>query len=457
MDRDRIWFEAWFRYAIQPDRGETAEKQYWSARFAYLYGLSGEDGGLLLEAMEAAGRCVPRLLGRVGVTEGNRQTFSLGMTMSQLTNVSRYRPNLELWNSVALKGEQPEEYIRREQEGLFHIGETPYDCVEEVAALADEARAKFRLIKEHVSDMGEELCRIGTDVEALWLLTHFYCHKILAAMEILKYKAGMDEECYGDISLLERAGGYLGQSLEIYGELAALTEKTYYYANSMQTPQRKIPFPDGDRYGHWTACLPEYKREYENLVKHTKELKEGRYHPGKQSETDILPLRPASFRLLSENAHTFVMTSGSSISCDRVRKLQKLAPELQGLTGIATDFEKAFEGNLSVTVELSEDSYILIGYMRDKSIQWLQLPDLETNTHADDRGGLAVLYRGAVVAEGCPVADIHAYRYEAGEHTVYFGTGAYLIAGIIPADTVLQPREADYDGEVADTLDWLYE
>ena len=93
------------------------------------------------------------------------------------------------------------------------------------------------------------------------------------------------------------------------------------------------------------------------------------------------------------------MTSGSSISCDRVRKLQKLAPELQGLTGIATDFEKAFEGNLSVTVELSEDSYILIGYMRDKSIQWLQLPDLETNTHADDRGGLAVLYWGGGVGQ----------------------------------------------------------
>ncbi|MCR2045797.1 hypothetical protein NSB25_00655 [Acetatifactor muris] len=456
-DRDRIWFEAWFRYAVQPDREEAVEKAYWAARFAALYELSGEDGALLLEAMEAAGRCAPRLLGRVGITEGNRQTFSLGMTMSQLTNVSRYRPNLELWNSVAVRGEQPEEYVRREQEGLPHIGETPYDCVEEVAALADEARTKFQAIKEHVPDMSGELCRIGTDVEALWLLTHSYCHKIRAAMEVLKYKAGMDGDCYGDISLLEQAVRYLGQSLEAYRELAALTKQTYLYANSMQTPQRKIPFPDGERYGHWTACLPEYQREYENLVKHTKELKEGRYRPGKQSEAGILPLRPAPFRLLSDNAHTFVMTSGSSISCDRVRKLQQLVPELQGLTGIAVDFEKAFEGNLSVTVELSEDSFILIGYMRDKSIQWLQLPDLETNTHADDRGGLAVLYRGAVVAEGCPVADIHAYRYEAGEHTLYFGTGAYLIAGIIPADTVLQPREADYDGKVADTLDWLYE
>ena len=60
-------------------------------------------------------------------------------------------------------------------------------------------------------------------------------------------------------------------------------------------------------------------------------------------------------------------------------------------------------------------------------------------------------------AEGCPVADIHAFRYEAGEHTLYFGTGAYMIAGVISAKERPQPREVDYDGKVANTLDWLYE
>ena len=151
------------------------------------------------------------------------------------------------------------------------------------------------------------------------------------------------------------------------------------------------------------------------------------------------------------------MKLGESVSMGTQRPLQQLAPELEGLTGVRFDFGKAMEGKMPVTLKLEEDSYILIGYMKAKSIEWLQVPDLETNTHADDRGGLAILYRGAVKAEGCPVADIHAFRYEAGEHTLYFGTGAYMIAGVISAKERPQPREVDYDGKVANTLDWLYE
>lgn len=151
------------------------------------------------------------------------------------------------------------------------------------------------------------------------------------------------------------------------------------------------------------------------------------------------------------------MAAGESISAERVRKIEQIAPELNGLTGVRLDFEKAIEGDVSITLKLEQDSYVLIGYMKAKSHEWLQVPDLETNTHADDRGGLAVLYRGAVKAESCPLIDIHALKYEAGEHTLYFGTGAYVIAGVIPAGKRPEPREVDCDGKVADTLDWLYE
>lgn len=459
MERDKLWFRAWFRYAWKPDRDEETEKLYWAQVFSRRYGVSPHNGSLMLNALEAAGRCAPEILGRVGITEGNRQTLSLGMTMSQLTNVKDYRPNLELWNSVAAKGEQPDTWVEREKAGQPHIGETPYDMVHRVTALARQAKEWMGAVLDTTPDACAELVRINQDIQAIFHMSNFYADKVLAAMEVLRYKAGMDRNCYGDISLLRRAAVYLESSLKSYRALTALTEKTYLYANSMQTPQRKIPFPDGEKYGHWRDCEPLYEKEYECFLRNIRRL-ENHSFCAEQDDAPRAALRPATFRLApgqEETAQLFPMQPGESISLDTARKLQRLAPELCGLTGVRTDFEKAFEGKLSVTLELMQDSYILIGYMKAPALQWLQVPDLETNTHADDREGLAVLYRGAVQAEGCPIIDIHAFRYEAGVHTLYFGTGAYLIAGVIGAEKRPLPREVDYNGKVANTLDWLYE
>lgn len=459
MNRDKIWFQAWFRYAWKPDRDEETEKLYWTRVFSQLYGVSLHNASLMLKALESAGRCAPEILGRVGITEGNRQTLSLGMTMSQLTNVKDYRPNLELWNSVAIKGEQPDTWIEREKAGKPHIGETPYDMVRKVTDLAQQAKEWMEVVMETTPDACAELVRIEQDVQAIYHMSNFYAYKVLAAMEVLRYKAGMDQNCYGDLALLRQAAVYLESSLKSYRKLTDITDKTYLYANSMQTPQRRIPFPDGEKYCHWRDCEPLYEKEYECFLRNIRRL-ENHDFCAEPEDTPKQALQPVGFRLApgqDSAARLFRMQVGESISLDTERKLRRIAPELRGLTGIQTDFEKAFEGTLSVSVELDQDSYILIGYMKDKALQWLQVPDLETNTHADDREGLAILYRGAVQAEGCPIMDIHAFRYEAGVHTLYFGTGAFLIAGVISAEKRPLPREVDYDGKVANTLDWLYE
>lgn len=284
-DRDDIWFRAWFRYAWKPDRDEKTEKLYWEKLLSEKYGVSQENGSILLQALEDAGRCAPKILGRVGITEGNRQTLSLGMTMSQLTNVYEYRPNLELWNSVSAKGEQPQEWVTKEKQGLKHIGETPYDMIEEVTELAGEAYALIHQILRAEKEPIPELLRISTDISAIYHMSMFYGYKIRSAMEILKYKADMNEECYGDITLLENAVKYLEQSLDEYRELVGVTDKTYLYANSMQTPQRKIPFPDGEKYGHWRDCLPEYEKEYYSLLKHIRQLRAGEWKPDTVCET----------------------------------------------------------------------------------------------------------------------------------------------------------------------------
>ncbi|GAA6406084.1 hypothetical protein K040078D81_02010 [Blautia hominis] len=458
MDRDHIWFAAWFRYAWNPDREENTEREYWENVFARHYGISRESAEKLLAAQENAAQCAPKLLGRVGITEGNRQTLSLGMSMSQFTNVTRFRPNRELWESVARKGEQPDDYMKKEVNREPHLGETPYDCVEEVSAHAKKALALCEAVIKAEGEDREELNRLYTDAQAVYSMTISYCRKIEAAMEILRYKYTMDEKCRGDITFLEKAEQKMAESLEEYKKLAALTQETYLYANSMQTPQRKIPFPNGETYGHWTACLPEYRKELEHFRAHLAELQQGILPTDQAKEVTVEPLKPAPYTLLkSESCETYELKKGESVFSDCSCKIINLAPELANLTGVRMGLGAAIEEGVTVKLELPQDSYVLVGYMNAKGVEWLQLPDLETNTHADDRAGLTVVYANAMKAEACPPINIHAYRYEKGTHEIYFGTGAFLIAGVIASDTVMKPRNANLAGEGLETLDWLYE
>lgn len=458
MDRDHIWFAAWFRYAWNPDREENTEREYWENVFARHYGISRESAEKLLAAQENAAQCAPKLLGRVGITEGNRQTLSLGMSMSQFTNVTRFRPNRELWESVARKGEQPDDYMKKEVNREPHLGETPYDCVEEVSAHAKKALALCEAVIKAEGEDREELNRLYTDAQAVYSMTISYCRKIEAAMEILRYKYTMDEKCRGDITFLEKAEQKMAESLKEYKKLAALTQETYLYANSMQTPQRKIPFPNGETYGHWTACLPEYRKELEHFRAHLAELQQGILPTDHAKEVTAEPLKPAPYTLLkSESCETYDLKKGESVFSDCSCKIINLAPELASLTGVRMGLGAAIEEGVTVKLELPQDSYVLVGYMNAKGVEWLQLPDLETNTHADDRGGLTVVYANAMKAEACPPINIHAYRYEKGTHEIYFGTGAFLIAGVIESDTVMKPRNANLAGEGLETLDWLYE
>lgn len=458
MDRDHIWFAAWFRYAWNPDREENTEREYWENVFARHYGISRESAEKLLAAQENAAQCAPKLLGRVGITEGNRQTLSLGMSMSQFTNVTRFRPNRELWESVARKGEQPDDYMKKEVNREPHLGETPYDCVEEVSAHAKKALVLCEAVIKAEGEDREELNRLYTDAQAVYSMTISYCRKIEAAMEILRYKYTMDEKCRGDITFLEKAEQKMAESLEEYKKLAALTQETYLYANSMQTPQRKIPFPNGETYGHWTACLPEYRKELEHFRAHLAELQQGILPTDHAKEVTAEPLIPAPYTLLkSESCETYDLKKGESVFSDCSCKIINLAPELASLTGVRMGLGAAIEEGVTVKLELPQDSYVLVGYMNAKGVEWLQLPDLETNTHADDRGGLTVVYANAMKAEACPPINIHAYIYEKGTHEIYFGTGAFLIAGVIASDTVMKPRNANLAGEGLETLDWLYE
>lgn len=457
LDRDWMWYQAWMRYAWNPNYDETREKSYWTEQLGEFFGCSLENAAHILKALEAIGECAPRILRRVGITEGNRQTMALGMTMSQLTNVKKYRPNYELWKSVSTPGEQPDEYVQKELAGEAHFGETPVEMASDVLEFSEEALEEILLAKDGIQKNKEEFERYITDIQAIRMICETYAKKIDAAVKVLMYKYTMNEELKGDISLLEEAAADLKESLEVYRKLAALTERTYLYANSMQTPQRKIPFPNGETFGHWSQCLPMFEKEYKAFVRHLEEMKQGIFPKEEEADDSAEPLNEAEFTLLSEDCETFTVEKGANVFSDYTSPIQNLIPELTGLTGIRFGLGAAIGTGVTVKLELKEDSIILLGYMNAKGVEWLQLPDLETNTHADDRGGLAVVYGSAVYAEGCPLINVHAYRYEKGTHEIYMGTGGFTILGVIPVNTQLKARNAGLSDNSLDRLDWLYE
>lgn len=462
LNRDWLWYATWFRYAWNPDRDPKTERQYWIHRIAEHFQCTPEGGEYLLDAIEAAGEIGPRILRRVGITEGNRQTMSLGMTMPEFTHVKKFRPNYELWKSASTPGEIPDEYVERELKGEAHWGETPVDMIEEVRYYAAQAADKIAKAAEFMKDSPviREFQYWETDIQAIGLMTESYCKKIEAAIKILFYKSTMDEELHGDLTLLEDARDLMEESLGIYRQLAELTDRTYLYANSMLTPQRKIPFPDGEAYGHWTQCLPEYEKEFQCFAKHVEEMKNGIYPSDVTEETaNIEPLPQAPFKVLTEGYPTYEVKKGNDVFTDAPSKIQNVAPELKGLTGIAMSKANAIEHGAKFKIEFEEDSQLLIGYFKVKGVNnkdWLRVPTLETDTHADERGGLACVFGEAVKVDNSPVVNVHAFQYEKGTYEIYMDNGAYAVLGVVPAGVKLNSRQAGLAGDTLDMLDWMF-
>jgi hypothetical protein len=257
-ERDWMWFAAWARYAWNPDRDGSAERDYWTGRLAARYG-GRKAAALILNALNDAGECAPRLLRRFGITEGNRQTFSLGMTLGQLVDPAPFKPYPELWLSQAPPGERLREYAEKEWHRQAHTGETPPQILEEVLGFSRDAVDAILEAEPHVSKNKEEFQRIKNDIDCIRALCLNYAAKVNAALCVLRFRHS------GDIADLNRAEKHLEESLRHFRVLTALTKESYRYAQSLLTYHRRIPFP-GEEDGkpvnyHWTQVLPLYEKE----------------------------------------------------------------------------------------------------------------------------------------------------------------------------------------------------
>ena len=112
------------------------DRVYWVSRLADFYGCGTNAAGKILDAYNDSGEIAPMLIRRFGITEGNRQTLSLGMTLDELVNPNKYGAIEDLWLSQAPPGERLDEYVQKENAGQLHTGETPVSVISDVAAFA---------------------------------------------------------------------------------------------------------------------------------------------------------------------------------------------------------------------------------------------------------------------------------------------------------------------------------
>ena len=445
IDRDWIWFEAWARYAWNPNRDPQAEHAYWVRRFAEKFG-SAQAGEHLLAAYELSGVCAPRLITRIGITEGNREAFSLGLLMPQLIDANRYHPEPTLWTGDAPEGERLYDYVQREFAHQAHVGETPIGIASEVEASSAQAVREAEAAGPYVTQDRAEYERILNDMRCIHALMQYYNAKTQAAELVMLY--GYDRK----FDHLVQAEKLLASSVDYYRNLVALTDTTYRQACALLTAQRQIPFSGADgKYAHWRDALPEYQRELEIFharlawLQNANAVSTGAAAPATQT------LPQVQFRLASSNAETFTVQPGAKLFTDGDATISDVAPELAGLAGIRISQEESRKNGVTLSVDLDQPAQVLVGFFKLAS---------ESHPPADPQPGAWQLQMlSGLVASKLPDLTIWSRAVPAGKSTLDLGRGAYVVLGFIPANTPIEPAVffSTAQSPQPPDLDWLFE
>lgn len=449
VERDWIWYAAWSRYAWQSNRQRSDEIIYWSDRLANRFGCSKEQGQDILDAYEQSGEIAPKLLRRFGITDGNRQTLTLGMLMTQLINPTRYGLYTLLYEGESPEGEMLTQYAEKEWKQEKHIGETPVQIIKEVTAHGNKALTAIEKASPGITKNKEEFDRLKNDMYCYKALADHYAQKAEAALYVLRYKYSKN------ISDLEKALPLLEKSVESYKQLVTLTKGTYLYANSMQTQQRKIPLRGvNGTFKTWEEVLVPFENELAHFKHAIDSLKN---KPASATGTER-SLTPARVSLVSSSGTFYTIDSAAKVFRDTNFVITTIAKELKGLSGIRHSF--AGQVNRGTTIIFSAEAPVklLVGFFNAADTNFLKAPELETNAAANDQGQSEIKIANAVVIKGLPPVNVHSYSFEKGTHTFKLAKGACVVLGFVKENETLPVYDAGLTEKgIVKEIDWLFE
>ena len=437
IQRDWIWFEAWARYLWCTDRDPDQDHRYWIRRLNEMYG-DPQAAEQILKAYNESGYCAPLLLRRLGITEGNRQTLSLGMFLDQLVNPKPYGPVSGLWEWFAPPGERLDEYARKEWAGEPHQGETPISVVEEAVRRAEAAVQAIEQAAPLITRNQEEFERLRNDMHCIEMMSRFYAEKVRAAVFVLEYNLSRNPE------RMHKAKEHLEKSLDHYRALTERTSKTYRYANTLQTGHRRIPIrgmkDNQPYYYHWEHMLPLYEKELEDFQSQLAGLSDTKQQP----RQTIPRLQGVPFELLSQDCEMYKVRVGAKPFLDRDYRILQVAEELEGLTGIRLSHTAGKAGQLKpVRLRTQSPVKILVGYFNEDRDIWAKPPNPDTDSQAAKYGGVECTLQNALQIEQTPGVNVHIFTFPAGEITFDpRSPGSCLLLGVIPAAMEVPPRDA---------------
>ncbi len=449
IERDWIWYKAWARYAWKVNRNYSDEVNYWAGLLADKYGCSIDDAKNIMDAGEHAGEIAPVLLRRFGITDGNRQTLTLGMLMTQLINPYRYGLFTLLYDSEGPEGEKLIEYAEKEWKGEKHIGETPPEIINKVKADGTKSVYKIGLAAPHVTKNKDEFDRLKNDISCYRALAFHYAEKAEAALTVLRYKYS------NDVNDLEKTLPHLEQSVNYYKELVDLTKGTYLYANSMQTQQRKIPMRGvNGSFKNWYEMLPVFENELAHFKHKIDSLKNK--ISGKAAQPAIL--KNAEVRITNPSNNFYVIDSSARVYADTSLSILYFAKELKGLKGIPFSFRKQTKEGTSFTFQSSKPVKVLVGFFNSNDSLFLKAPELETNAGANDYGQAETKIANAIFIKGMPSVNIHSYSFNTGTNTLKLARGVCLIIGFVNHDQEIPIYDSGLtENGIKKEIDWLFE
>ena len=456
IERDWIWYKAWSRYAWKANRDQQAENNYWSGLLAAKYGCSIADGKNILAAYEQSGQIAPKLLRRFGITDGNRQTLTLGMLMTQLINPFRYGLFTLLYDGESPEGEMLIQYAAKEWSGEKHIGETPVQIISEVRQHGDQSVKAIEAAAKNITLNKAEFERLKNDVYCYQALANHFAYKAEAALDVLRYKYS------NDIKDLEKALPTLQKSVASYRQLVNLTKGTYLYANSMQTQQRKIPIRGVDgTFKTWQEVLVPFETELNHFIQKLDSLK------NKPTTISIVQsaLKKAAVSFdQSNNNKQYMLDSLALPFSDTSLPLMGIAKELKQLQGVQLSFQQQLKAGMELTFTNSKPVKVLVGFFNpkqaafSKDTTFLKAPELETNASANDYGQGEIKIANAVVIKGMPPVNIHSYSFPGGTNTLKLARGVCLVLGFADGDQIIPLYDAGLtEGGMKREIDWLFE
>ena len=447
LDRDWMWYQAWGRYSWNDQRG--ADKTFWKKELADYYGIDTIAASHLLNAYDEAGEIAPKLLRRFGITEGNRQTLLLGMTMGELVNPYKYTIYPGFYESCGPEGEKLIEYIEKEYKGQAHKGELPFDIVDQCVNHGDRALIEMGAVGTKPTRHAEEYERVWNDFLCYATFAKAFQLKVRAAAEVLRYKWTKD------IAHLETAEKWLEQSLSIWYDLSRMTDQWYLYANSMQTAQRRIPVGgDGGKMKTWSELAKVYQEELDAFKGHIEKLK----HPVAQTDVLINPLKPADVTIHKVQNSKFTVQSlqkGAILFANRPdTHVDSLAPELVGLQALVLNRDTTRIVGTSIEYESDKPVKLLVGLFKDDDKKFAKAPKLEIDATGNEYGQAEPILTNAISIVQLPKVNIHQYSLPAGRNTIRLPKGILMVAGFTQSD--INPRDCGLNGPSSE-VDWLFQ